>query len=540
MGARSRRRVEIEGEEAREEEGEETLIAALLFVAVSGLRTPDSSSWQCPDGSPPPCARAPSRGAAIAPSPTSVAVLYFDNLSRDTNDIYLAEGLTDELITRLGQVERLQVKSRNAVRRFRGDAAEDPAAVGRALGVAHLVSGSVRRTGDRVRVTVELTRAATGAHVWGDVLERTNGDMMSVESEVASAIATAVGGRLAPAERQALAARPTVNAAAYDHALRGDFFLARRTAADDRLAIAEYDAAARLDPSFTRAWARIALAYYLALDWDWRLPGLTRDSIMARGFAASAHALTLDSANADAWAARGLLLAQRNATTMEGVLPALERAVTLDPRNAEAWHQLASVRMVMRRDSAALVAFRRALAIDPQRWISLANMSTVLFYQRRHAEALVLLDSAVAVGPEDYYPRLMRGWVRFWSGDRAGAATDGGDVARLRPADMVDAEPFLAALRMAAGDSAGARAHADSLAASMRDVRSPSYGIAGNVGMVLALVGQREQAMEILERGRASGVNLWWMLHDPGFDSLRGDPRFRRLFAELAPPGESP
>src|SRR5262249_25938308 len=144
------------------------LLAALVF--------------QCPDGSPPPCNRA----RIAAPAATSVAVMYFDNLSRDTADTYLADAITDELITRLRQLDRLQVKSRSAVRRYRGDDVLPPAELGRALGVAHLVNGTVRREGNRVRVTVELTRAATGAHVWGDVLDRTSGDLMTVESDVAT------------------------------------------------------------------------------------------------------------------------------------------------------------------------------------------------------------------------------------------------------------------------------------------------------------------------------------------------------------------
>src|SRR4051812_42578690 len=312
---------------------------------MTGIVLLAALAFQCPDGSPPPCARAAARGAS-APAPTSVAVLYFDNLSRDTSDTYLAEGLTDELITRLGQVDRLQVKSRGAVRRFRGDAAADPTIVGRALGVAHLVSGSVRRSGDRLRVTVELTRAATGAHVWGDVYDRTSSDLMSVESDIASAIATAVGGRLAPNERQGITARPTTNPEAYDHVLRGDFLLARRNGADARRAVSEYEQAVSLDPRFARAWAHLGLTWFLFVDWDWPHPGLTRDSIIALASVASGRALAIDSLSADAWATHGLILVLRNPATHEGEVPALRRAAQLDPRNAEIWHQLGSSEMV--------------------------------------------------------------------------------------------------------------------------------------------------------------------------------------------------
>lgn len=510
--------------------------APLLLLCPAFALAAVPLAAQCPDGSPPPCSR-PAARAGAGPLSTSVAVLYFDNLSRDTNDVYLAEGLTDELITRLGQVERLQVKSRNAVRRFRGDAAQDPAAVGRALGVAHLVSGSVRRTGDRVRVTVELTRAATGAHLWGDVIERTNGDLMSVESEVASAIATAVGGRLAPSEQRVLAVRPTTNPVAYDHMLRGDFLLARRTGADARRALDEYQAAAQLDPAFARAFARIALANYLFTDWDWPYPGLTRDSLLNRGFAAADRAAALDSNSADVWAVRGLLLQGRNSATHEGVTSALERAVRLDPRDAEAWHQLGSAYMVLRQDSAALANFRRALALDPQRWITLNNESMAYLWTGRYREALALLDSAVAISPDSYFPHVTRGFARLNLHDVTGAGEDADAALRLRPRDFnIDSEPLIVGVMMARGDTAEARRRARDFAASWRDVRSPGYSAASGVAIALAAVGDPDGAMEMLERGRAGGVNLWWSMQDPMLASLRGNPRFDRLLAELRPP----
>ena len=147
---------------------------------------------QCPDGSPPPC-RLTSH-ASTAPAPNSVAVLYFDNLSADTADAYLAEGLTEELIARLGQLPRLAVKSRAAVQRFRQSGA-DPLAAARALRVARLVTGSVRRGGNRLRVTVELVRASDGEHVWGDLYDRRDADLLAVEEDITRAVAAAIGGR---------------------------------------------------------------------------------------------------------------------------------------------------------------------------------------------------------------------------------------------------------------------------------------------------------------------------------------------------------
>src|SRR5206468_2224880 len=226
---------------------------------------------------------------AREPASNGVAVLYFDNLSRDTADAYLADGLTEELISRLGQVARLTVKSRNAVRRFRGRLADDPSAVGRALGVVHLVSGSVRHAGARLRVTVEL--------------------------------------------------------------VKGNYFLGQRTAPAVGRAIDEYRAALQLDPSFTEALARVAYSYALFLDWGWRYPNASPESLLARGFAAADSALRQDSTSSDAWMARAYVLAMSGTRTTAPAIAAFERAIALDPRNAEAYHQYGWVLMGLERDS---------------------------------------------------------------------------------------------------------------------------------------------------------------------------------------------
>ncbi len=130
--------------------------------------------------------RSPSAGAAG--SSNTVAVLYFDNLSRDSTDAYLADGLTEEITARLSRVQRLAVKSRNAVRRYLGQVTDDPESLGNALRVSYLVSGSVRRAGNRVRVGVELTRGATGLRTWGDEYERADTNLFAIEAAVGQAV----------------------------------------------------------------------------------------------------------------------------------------------------------------------------------------------------------------------------------------------------------------------------------------------------------------------------------------------------------------
>jgi len=278
---------------------------------------------------------------AAAPAANTVAVLYFDNRSRDSNDAYLADGLTEAIITKLGDLPRLTVKSRFVVGRYRSAAAQaDPAAIARSLGVTYLVTGSVQRAGSRLRVTAEMARAASGDRVWGQQYERGDGDVFAIQEDIARGVATGVAGRLLPAEAAGLAARPTRNNEAYDHLLRGDLLLAQRTLTGTLRALAEYGAAVALDPRLASGWAKIGLADALRLDWGWGDGSLPPDSVLTNGLAAADRALALDSLSSDGWMARGYLLSFRYPRDFAGAAEGLRRAVALNPRNAEAWQQL--------------------------------------------------------------------------------------------------------------------------------------------------------------------------------------------------------
>src|SRR6266516_744773 len=208
--------------------------ATAAFRAV----LPDRRSWVTHTGFR--CAR----GVAVLPERaaplSSVAVLYLE--TADTASAYLADGLTEAIILSLGRIERLSVKSRNAVRRFRG-AADDPATLGRALGVAYLVSGSVGRPGrgQTPAVTVELLRASDGMHVWGGQYEGRDTTLQTIPQTVARAVATIITGALRPIERTALASRPPRDPGAYDRFLRANYELAQRTPRAVRRAIDQYE-----------------------------------------------------------------------------------------------------------------------------------------------------------------------------------------------------------------------------------------------------------------------------------------------------------
>jgi TolB-like protein len=463
--------------------------------------------------------------------------MYLDNESRDTSDAYLADGLTEEITTKLGQIGRLAVTSNTTMRRYRGPAALEPTALGRALRVAQLVSGSVRRAGHRIRVNVELLRARDGVQLWADAYDRNDADLLSIEEDVARAVASAIAGRLLPAEQATLATRPTQNGEAYDHFLRGNFLMAQRSPGAARQAVAEYQNAIVLDLGFARAYGRLSVAYALFIDWGWPFPGLGYDSLLAHAVAAADHALELDSTSADAWLGRGYASVYLHPTTFAGAVPAFERALRLDSMNAEAHHQFGGILQCMGRDSQAVEEFSRALALDPRRAITLDNLAVLRYFERRLAESLRLADSGLAVDPRAYYLYVDRANLRLAMGDRTGATADADMAVHLRPADYaIPSEAMAAALQVMAGDTAGGRTRLERAFRQLPDTAHSDYTEAQWLALGFLRTGDRDRALSVLENVRPQGLTVSFIVRDPGFDPIRDTPRFRALVERTRPP----
>lgn len=467
---------------------------------------------QCPDGSAPPCGRAAPR----APALNSVAVLYLDNLSRDTADAFLADGLTEEIIIRLGQVPRLEVRSRFEVQRFRGRAGgQDPPLLGRTLNAVYLVSGSVQRAGDQVRLRVALVRAATRAQVWGDVFDRTNRNLLTVESDIAEAVATAITGQLLPEERRRLARPLTADPMAYEDYIRGTV-LEDNTFDEggQRRAIDLFNRAIERDSAFgaayaalSDAWSNLADGYITPRDGytrarDAARMALARDSSLGLAYAllsASNIALDQNAAEAEALCRRGLVV---------------------DPRNS-----LLHVAL----SQALVAAGRLAQGIDEARqaW----ELDTLISYTGRWYARLLLdghqLDTATVLLARmrtvlpPAVTRLIDGELLAARGDLRSAEP----LLNWRYYGGLAAGTYVRAL-LARGDTAAARAVVDSMLAA----RTPGYFNPVALAKAYAALGDLDRGMEWLQR--AFEERTLWLVRvrvDEELAPLRADPRYAAL-----------
>jgi len=486
----------------------------LAFAALGVVASARLASAQCPDGTPPPC------GRAVTPPPRSIAVLTFENVTRDTAAQYLAEGLPDQILTRLGGVGRLTVVSRTVVRRLRNADQLSVQQIGRALNAAYLINGTIRAAGGRVHVSVEALRSGTGEAIWSETFDRATDSLLGVEEAVATAVATGVAGRLSPRERRALGSRATLNGRAYAQFLRGNVLLARRTPATMWSAIQAYRGATEEDSTFADAFGRLATAYTLCVNWGC---GGSADTLLMLSRQAATRALQLDPHSSDGWMGRALGLvfsaffrssgpAAGDDDSVLASFAAFRRALALNPRNDEAWHQYGFALSLVN-DSAAFDAYHRALALDPTRAVTYGDISWLLHLEGHNERALATVDSGLALEPEEGY-RWVRVLYRVTAGDTAGALADA-----QRAPNVMFSPAVLAAF-----------AH-DTGATRMMRAWLAARECVGNLGALYLLwIGQQELAIAGL---LPCGPSLMtrWQLRVPLLAPLLDDPRIRALRA---------
>jgi TolB-like protein len=327
----------------------------------------------------------------------SIAVLPFENLSRDPDNAYFASGIQDMILTKLADIGDLKVIARTSTEKFASHP-DDLRTIAQQLGVATILEGSVQKAGNRVLINVQLIDANTDSHLWAQAYTRTLNDIFGVEGDVAQMIAEALKAKLTPAESQQVASLPTHNSRAYDLFLLGEYYSSRVTAnylkSDVDNAIQKYREAIQEDPGFALAYTKLALMLlykYRFIDSDPQhfLPAKTAIDM----------ALKLAPELADAYIAQGLYddYALNNA---DASLAAFEHARKLKPQDAEIFQYIGVNYKHRGQIDAAIKSYQEALELDPRNIDTLTELALVYRYERRYADAERAATRGLSIDPD--------------------------------------------------------------------------------------------------------------------------------------------
>jgi TolB-like protein len=340
------------------------------------------------------------RSSGEAAHSASVAVLPFVDLSPDHTSAYLGDGISETLINALASVPGLSVAARTSAFSFR-DKAEDVREIGRQLGVATLLEGSVQRAGDHLRVTAQLIKTADGLHLWSESFDRGASDIFAVQDEVAKAVVTALQLRLVIASDSGGMRGGTHNAEAYDAYLLGRYHWNRRTTEGMIDATVAFRKALALDSNYALAWSGLADSYVLSIPEEYDVPGLNRDSTLVRAEAAARRAIALEPRLGEAYASLGEIVEYRD--RREEARDAYRQAITLAPNYATGHQWYGYYLAGVNQWENAIREMEIAHRLDPLSHV--ITLSLALFYDGadRFADATPLYEQGLAQSPEAYY-----------------------------------------------------------------------------------------------------------------------------------------
>src|SRR5438034_2190111 len=330
-------------------------------------------------------------GAARSELPAkSIAVLPFDNLSRDPDNAFFAEGVQDEILTRLAKVADLKVIARTSTQKFKS-APENLPDIAKRLGVANILEGSVQKVNDQVRVNVQLINALTNAHLWAEIYDRKLSDIFAVQSDIAKTVADTLQAKLTGSEKQLMEAQPTNDTAAYELYHKGRSFWAKRSGDNIPKAIGFYQQAIERDPNYALAYAALANSYVLLPYYT----GAKQHDSFTRAREAALKALQIDPNLPEAHTALGKI---RNFADidMQGSIREFERAIELNPNDASAHHWLGSGPLVsLARFDQAIAHCKRSVELDPLSPVMMVDYGSIFFYAKRYDESISVLRKVV-------------------------------------------------------------------------------------------------------------------------------------------------
>jgi TolB-like protein/Flp pilus assembly protein TadD len=452
--------------------------------------------------------------AAFNPPPHSIAVLPFVNMSGDKEQDYFSDGLSEELLNDLARINELQVAARTSAFSFKGKDA-DIGTIARKLNVGAVLEGSVRRSGRTIRITAQLNNAVTGFHMWSQTYDRDLGDVLQLQTEIATAVAGALKVTLLGEATARMESGGTRNPAALDAYLRAmklHFHTAREN--DEQVAVAAYSESISLDPNYALAFAGRSLAHSARSGW---LTGPAMNEELTKAQADAHRAIALAPELAEGHLALAAVF--ENALDFARAATEYESALVLAPGNARVLRDYGDFEVFMGRSDTGIAAVRRAAALDPLNPVSRTSLASALMYARRYDEALKASQEAITLDPASPLAHGLHGWASYALGDLNNARSS------------CEAEPntamsysCLAVIYEKLGRHADSHTMLTKLQAEYGDASARTYAA------VYALLGNVSKALEWLETAyRVRSSELETLKTDPAFDPLRNEPRFQAI-----------
>ena len=450
----------------------------------------------------------------------SLAVLPLDNYSGDPSQDYFAEGMTDELTTDLAAISQLRVISRSSTSQFTGAQRPPAPKIAKMLNVDAVVEGSVRRSGDKVRISAQLIDARVDRHLWAKSFERNSRDVLGLQSELAAAIAGEIKVQLTPSEQVRLTSARSVNPEAYDAYLKGRYFFNRPSDENLKKAITQFEEAVKLDPGFAPAYSGLSDAYLWAA---FNEGVITATQGNGKAKDAAEKALALNPASAEAHTSLANYKSWY-AHDWAGAEEEFRQAITLNPNYAFAHDQFALTLACQGRFDESIAEGRRAAELDPLDPIIFVDNTLAFAGQGDFQKARDEARKAARLDPTFFFPQMQFGWIDLQQGDVHAA------IPKLERANALQAPPFVAAYLGYAYGAAGDKAKALAMIEEIKKKAVGGFVPPFNIALVYLGVGDHARALDYLEQAQATDSQ--WMMYlkiDRIFDPLRADPRFIAL-----------
>ena len=457
----------------------------------------------------------------------SIAVLPFRNESPNDSTTYFIDGVMEEILTNLQTIKDIRVISRTSVEQFRGPAKPTTPEIAKKLGVNYIVEGSGQKYGNKFRLRVTLIRASKESHLWGKSYEneiKDVRDIFSIQIEIAQAIAEELEAVITPREKQLMEKTPTANLAAYEAYLQGIFYYRKFTRLDGEVALQYFEQAIEKDPKYALAYVGICKVWQFYENASFASPAKATPKIMA----ALAKAVELDSTRSEV----NVVLEEVKTYEMwdlKGAESAIKKAIALNPNNSDAYCMYEEVLIITGRMKEAMEQIKLALKLDPLNPLYKTEYGLTLYFSRMYEDAIKTFQEVLEMEPSNELALESLPGVFHQSGKYKEELEAWKSYYRIIFKDFANVFDQGYAK---AGYIGALNLEADTLVAQSKTKNINPWEIA----LIYSCAGNKERAMDMLERGyKAHDPNMVFMLY-PVFDILRNEPRFQELARKLAVP----